>query len=82
MRPSLPMRRRSTDQSWMTSRECGLSSLIADFVFTCDGEMQVIAMVFQKYGRFIEPLIWRMESVRAVLDHVCMSFSPFPQEQH
>lgn len=77
MRPNLPMQRRSIGQSWMTSRECGPSSLIAEFVFTCDGEIQIIAVVFQKFRRFIEPLIWWMESIRAVLDLV-YELQPFP----
>lgn len=71
MQPNLLMWRRSIDQSWMISRECGPYSLVAEFLSTCDGEIQMVVVVFQKFRRFIEPLIWKMEAIRVVLTLVC-----------
>lgn len=55
--PSLPTQRRSISQCWTTSCEWTTFSLIIEFVFTYDGEIQTIAVVVQKFRRFIEPLI-------------------------
>lgn len=48
------------DLTWVWT----IFSLIAEFVFTFDGEIQAIAVVFQKFRRFIELLIQRMGSIR------------------